>query len=300
MSDTVINLVDFSSYKRDFNFVEPSGCSEKMYLQNPDDGTFGLFKYPKSDATYEYVSEHLASVLAAFLGIPCCIIEIGKYNGRIGCFSHWLYELDKGIQFVEGVSLIENAFPDYDKDHFSFDNGDIYSIEKIMPCLYTNAMRESFLMMNVFDFFIGNSDRHHSNWAILHKGGCIDTFSPIYDNGSSLCSYISESKVDLCLTNPASMMSLCDTKSKSAIGLGSIKRPKHSEMIEYIIKEYYAKDFPLLKSFIDNILCVSKIEIDKMLNEYNNLLSEKRIILLENFLIYKQEILSKSVKGGST
>ena len=48
--------------------------------------------------------------------------------------------------------------------------------------------------MLVFDYLIGNSDRHQNNWAIIIKDQKME-WSPLYDNSSSLCAYILEEQI---------------------------------------------------------------------------------------------------------
>ena len=47
----------------------------------------------------------------------------------------------------------------------------------------------------IFDFIIGNSDRHSNNWAIIKKAKEKERLAPIYDNGSSLCALVKESQI---------------------------------------------------------------------------------------------------------
>ncbi|MBQ8781235.1 MAG: HipA domain-containing protein [Oscillospiraceae bacterium] len=292
----MINKVNFELYIRPTDFVEPSGCSKKFYLTNGDsiNTIFGLFKFPKSDTTYEYVSEHLASALAHMLNIKCCNIDIGIYQNSIGCFSHWIYPMNVGVEFIEGVTLLESFYPDYNKDKYMLNDGSIYSIEMIMPCLCNNRMREDFFKMLIFDFFIGNSDRHHNNWAIIKYQGNIE-FSPLYDNSSSLCAYTSDKQIDLCMNNETSLISLCDTNSKSIIGLENKKRPKHSVMIEYIIKNY-ANNYTIISELCNQILNITESTLKDMVNEYSGILPQKRIDLIIKYLRYKQIIL-KEIMG---
>lgn len=290
----MIDIIDFSHYDPNTYYVESSGCSEKCYLFESQSSDFGIFKFPKSNDTYEYISEHLASVLAQIVGISCCDVDIGEYNGRIGCFSHWIYKINKSI-FNEGIVLLEAFYPDYDANTYRLRTGEIYSIEMIMPCLYTNTIREQFLIMCIFDFFIGNSDRHHSNWAIIHPyGNYDDILSPLYDNGSSLCSYVTDRQVNLCLHNNDSLKSLCDTKSRSAIGLNNQKRPKHSEMAAYIISEY-ADKYSKLGDVLERIISISSNDIKSIVYEYNNIVPDDRLQLINMFLIYKQSLLKRLI-----
>lgn len=64
----------------------------------------------------------------------------------------------------------------------------IESIEQFGPI-------ENFLKMLMFDYLIGNSDRHQNNWAMILEEDTI-SWSPLYDNSSSLCAYILDEQVE--------------------------------------------------------------------------------------------------------
>lgn len=101
--------------------------------------------------------------------------------------------------------------------------------------------------MIVFDALIGNSDRHHSNWAILRSNDGIN-FSPLYDNGSSLCCYVKESDIDGILGKDIRRFtSLVTSKSKSRIRIDMCtKRSLNSLMSWYI--------YSVMKN-TENIVC---------------------------------------------
>ena len=113
-------------------------------------------------------------------------------------------ELEKNehINLLEGIVFIENKYPYYDKDKLE----DVYTKTKYSVQMIKNSLRgildmSEFYKIIIFDILIGNSDRHHSNWAILTRGSVYKTtenmfdiiinysLCPLYDNGSSLCAY---------------------------------------------------------------------------------------------------------------
>lgn len=74
----------------------------------------------------------------------------------------------------------------------------------------------------------------------MEKG--IFSISPLYDNSSSLCAYVKESKIkDYLGKDKLLWKSLVDTKSKTLIRIASndTKQPTHLTMVEYLKKNYY-------------------------------------------------------------
>jgi len=79
------------------------------------------------------------------------------------------------------------------------------------------SLFESFLPVLIFDFLIGNTDRHQSNWALILENGKL-RLSPLYDNSSSLCAYVKEERIKQYLGKDMLLWkSLVDTKSRSII-----------------------------------------------------------------------------------
>jgi hypothetical protein len=58
-------LIDYNSWNLYEGFVEGSGRSEKLWLINEKTKEIGLFKFIKSNKTFEHISEKLASELAS-------------------------------------------------------------------------------------------------------------------------------------------------------------------------------------------------------------------------------------------
>jgi len=155
----MIELINFDNWDIHKQF-EASGCSEKDWLINPEDGRIGLFKYPKKNkcssvlVTFEYISEHLASRIAEEIGVSCCKVDIGTFNGRIGCLSHLVHDYTKDT-LVDGVRLLEVDRPNYDsKKMIDRDTGEVYSIDMIVDSLFSNETRQEFLKVPILDLEI--------------------------------------------------------------------------------------------------------------------------------------------------
>lgn len=150
---------------------------------------------------------------------------------------------------------------------------------------------EDFLRMLIFDYLIGNSDRHQNNWGIILEKDKMK-WSPLYDNGSSLCAYIPEEQIDSYLGKDENRWkSLVDTKSKSMIRCTVLdeKRPTQLNVLKYIKENY----FSITHCFIERIIAVmSESRICDILNQYSLLgLSENKKYLIYKFLLAKIELL---------
>lgn len=174
--------------------------------------------------------------------------------------------------------------------------GEKYSLEMIEKVLNKFELFENFLSIVVFDYLIGNTDRHQSNWAFLMKDKNI-TLSPLYDNSSSLCAYVSESRIDQYLGKDQLLWkSLVDTKSRSLIRItvNDKKLPTHTEILRFIKKNY----FDQTKIITDRIeKFVTEVNICDILEKYDEVLSEKRKILIKKYLLSKIQIMDTIYKG---
>ena len=132
---------------------------------------------------------------------------------------------DNFTNLLEGIVFIEKHYPYYDKDKLedTYSNSK-YSIQMIQNSLNGILEIDEFYKIVIFDILIGNSDRHHSNWAILARGivyktpeDMFDVFfnysmSPLYDNGSSLCAYEDNNNLEIFFKDKMKFEALVNTK----------------------------------------------------------------------------------------
>ena len=71
--------------------------------------------------------------------------------------------------------------------------------------------------------------------------------SPLYDNGSSLCSYINENDIETILKDKMKYEAIINTKSKSAIGWNNIRPIRHFELIKKLKEEYFNETLDFVK-----------------------------------------------------
>ena len=187
---------------------------------------------------------------------------------------------DNFTNLLEGIVFIENHYPYYDKDKLedTYSNSK-YSIQMIQNSLNGILEIDEFYKIVIFDILIGNSDRHHSNWAILARGivyktpeDMFDVFfnysmSPLYDNGSSLCAYEDNNNLEIFFKDKMKFEALVNTKSKSAIGWEDERPIRHFELLKKIKDNAYDGTIQYVEKIKTNI---NIIKIDKILSEFNN------------------------------
>lgn len=297
----VMEIKDFSQWEEYNGNSMGSGRSEKIWLTFGDE--IGLFKFPKQATdgtiTYEHISEKLAYDIATLLDIPCAKIDIGTYNGRYGSMS---YRINKeNEELLEGILFISGLLPEYDKDKlYDSKNKIYYSLQMIFPIIDLLGFIKDFFQMIVFDALIGNSDRHHSNWAILRSNDGIN-FSPLYDNGSSLCCYVKESDIDGILGKDIRRFtSLVTSKSKSRIRIDMCtkKEPEFIDVLVHIFCNEKYREYCV--SIVEKIIeRMTENNIKAILKDYpENILSSKRKALLFHFLTQKVNIIKMIFEKG--
>ena len=279
----MIDIREFDDWGRCEGLSQGSGRSEKIWLQSNDDQV-GVFKFPKTDkngmvSSTEHVSEHIASVIGERIGINTAKIDIGYRDGRIGCMS---YRIDSEME--EGIHYITRKYPLFDANRLYDPNEKLYyCIEMLVKSMDEYSMSGWFVPMMVFDFLIGNSDRHQSNWAMHKKNGKLEA-CPLYDNGSSLCSFIREEDIVFFLgKDKLRFNALITTKSRSRIRIDGRKKqePTHNEVLKYLIKNYESTVI-----VCDRITHrVTKDWVASVVAQYpESILSEKKRQLIEAFI----------------
>ena len=213
----------------------------------------------------------------------------GYTNGRIGSMSYNIIKQNEVLN--EGVTYIQDKYPFYNKkklvDEYSEEK---YCFQMIEECLTEDGIK-NILKMMIFDILIGNSDRHHSNWGIvIHINtykGFESHFCPLYDNGSSLCSYVNEEDIDTILKDRMRFGALVDTKSQSTIGWKNKRPIRHFELLEHLKEEKYNDTIEYIENIKNNI---NEQSINNILNEFdNNIISENMKKLVKEYLLERRK-----------
>lgn len=287
-------MKDFSFWEKYDGASEGSGRSEKIWLLNPDTDQIGLFKFKKDIYTTDHVSECIAYELAKLLDIPCAKFELGTYQGREGSMSYNIVDREGAI-LIEGIYCI-SAIYNFDAERLiDVETGEKYSLEMIRKVLEPLELFDSFLPLLVFDFLIGNTDRHQSNWALILENGKL-SLSPLYDNSSSLCAYVKEDRIKQYLGKDMLLWkSLVDTKSRSIIRITGHdkKAPTHLEMLKFLKKQYYRETKDIVKTMEERI---SEEAVCRILDKYKESLSEEKRVLIKKYILAKVELLKNVYK----
>lgn len=271
-------------------FFQTKGTRDKCIVQNPANNIDYYFKtsFNQGDRNYKYEfwSEIIASYVGKYLGFNTLEYNIAKKGDLIGCLSKKMN--DDNSSLIEGMSLLTG----YDNSYSSKrDSYQLYTLELIFKALdFYKVKQEDFNKMIIFDFIIGNSDRHQENWGFIshtktdniHKlysyvrkkrklksflkviiplfirssftrkmiNTQINELAPIYDSGSSLVRELSDDKIELSLKDNI-MFSGIINRARSEIRQDNGKKFKQKD----IIKEISSKDlstFTLVRDHLAN------------------------------------------------
>ena len=143
----------------------------------------------------------------------------------------------------------------------------------------------------MFDYLIGNSDRHQNNWAIIIEDDKME-WSPLYDNSSSLCAYVLEEQIESYLGKDKTRWnSLIDTKSRSLLCCKEFDetRPTHLMVMKYLKENYFRET----RSFVKKVVTVmTEKQIYDILKSYSKEeLSDNKKKLISKYLLEKKQML---------
>jgi len=260
-----------------------TGVREKKWLKNNKTGETGLFKFPKTDYTGDYWAEKLAYEIGKLINIEVAKTEIGIYNGRIGSFSYNI--LQDGEYLLEGYAIIGDVL-DFSTPSEIYENiGLNYSVELLENVLANHF--PLFLKVLVFDCLIGNTDRHHGNWAfITDDNGVWLKLSPLYDNGTSLCYLERAERIELMQKDTRMLEAALYTKPKSQIGLGDVRPVNHFDLFAYLCSRH-RKDTTKIMDDLGN--GITEKSISDLLNKFDDSIINEKIKQFLSIFIMKRK-----------
>jgi hypothetical protein len=205
---------------------EQLGSKSKFWFTLPEAESW-LFKRGRVNEDW---SEKVAAELAGHLGLPHAKVELATCDGQPGVISQSF--LQKGDRLVHGNELLfelDTRYPMTGRFHTS--QHTVEAIAGALDRFQVGAWSERpdglpgsfdgldlFLGYLLFDAWIGNSDRHHENWAIVQRGEQ-RLLAPTYDHGSSMGRNETEERVKVRLegTDPRVTVGAYASKCRSAL-----------------------------------------------------------------------------------
>lgn len=161
---------------------ETLGTKEKFWIDL--NGQLHLFKFGR-DGTGEDWAEKVVCELCQLLDIPHAHYDLARYRGRNGVLSPTI--VDDGGRLILGNEIINGASPQYDgariykqKEH---------TVSRVHAAITTFLMPEAwrqFIGYLMLDAWVGNTDRHHENWALIRSKDGHRSLAPTFDHASSL------------------------------------------------------------------------------------------------------------------
>lgn len=185
----------------ELRLMEPLGSKPKFWTLLPDEEMPWLFKYARV-GTGEDWAEKLASEIGMLLGLPTARVELAENDGRAGVLVESIVPHRRDVkrgqlltlgELIHGNEILSGSIPGYDRQKQWGQAAHTYqnivtSLQSAVPTSQRLEIKVALCGLLVLDAIIGNTDRHHENWALLRTmtepPGI--GLSPSYDHASSL------------------------------------------------------------------------------------------------------------------
>lgn len=177
------------------------------------EGQEWMIKYPQNlsglngdVASYSTspLSEYIGSHIYGILGYDVHETILGTRNGKlvVGCKdfatnNKMLLEMrtiknlyNKELSDISDYSQISSS-----KSHVSDVEEMLLHFDKNPVLVQVEGVKKRFFEQSIIDIFIGNNDRNSGNWGIVREAKKPDVLAPIYDNGASFNSKITDEKL---------------------------------------------------------------------------------------------------------
>jgi hypothetical protein len=205
---------------------EQLGSKSKFWFTHSDQQEW-LFKRGRQNEDW---SEKAASVLAGHLGLPHAEVELARCAGQPGTISRsFLLQGDRLVHGNELLFELDTSYPMTGRFHVSKHTVEAVAaaFDRFQVSVWNNCPeqlpdsfdgRDLFLGYLLFDAWIGNTDRHHENWAVVQRGEK-RLLSPTYDHASSMGRNETEERAKLRLQgkDPRVTVKLYAEKCRSAL-----------------------------------------------------------------------------------
>ena len=180
---------------------EPLGSKRKFWVLLQGETQPWLFKYARPGSG-EHWAEKLGSELAGLLELPAARVEMAMKEEHLGVLVEsivphvWntqLNQVERSGELIHGNEVLAGHIKEYDlkkqRGHRQHSYANIVEALRVaVPESRYKEVMTNFAGLLVLDALIGNTDRHHENWALLRlsEGGGSIVLAPSYDHASSL------------------------------------------------------------------------------------------------------------------
>ncbi len=174
--------MDYSRYQSSGRYYTGAERKKGILIQ----GEPYIVKYAKNSPqgiTYSHISEYIGSHLFQMVGLEAQQTFLGTCDGSlVVVMKDFIGEDEIFVPFNDvGDSTLEQS-----RERYQYTYHDIMQmLEENMKLTDVEGTIQHFWNMYLVDAWIGNFDRHGSNWGFLKKDNRY-RMAPIYDNGSSL------------------------------------------------------------------------------------------------------------------
>jgi hypothetical protein len=172
---------------------EAMGTKEKFWLRHEE---LGLCLYKKArENTGEDWSEKIADELCKLIELPHAEYELAIFNNEKGTISKSF--LPENSSLITGNEILAQIFLDYPEDIKDLSQHTLDNIFRVFvnssvnlpinwkPLEGIETAIDTLIGYLLLDAWIGNSDRHHENWAFIDLEEK-SYLAPTYDHASSL------------------------------------------------------------------------------------------------------------------
>lgn len=222
----MIKIVDFTNLElssRNMRYGGRAGAKRGIIYN----GDFWMVKFPKDtkelkfaiDMSYSSapLSEYIGSKIYEIMGFDVQEVKLGiffdgKRNKLVcGCkdflkdenYTLVSYTMLRNDSKEEALGLgEERGFGEYTLDEIS------HQLEENTVLSKIPGAKERFWRVVVMDLLINNNDRNDDNWGLIYSEKEDKyTLAPIYDNGASFHSKVSDNKISNLMADPPRLMS---------------------------------------------------------------------------------------------
>jgi hypothetical protein len=190
------------------------GSKQKFWFCDAQSGHWYLFKYSR-EQTGEHWSEKIACEIAGILGLPHARVELGRHRDAWGVVIEDLQKDRDQMSLLHGNELLFELDPEYPvKGGYRVSEHTVERVElalerhRVMlpevsppqPALPSGVDDAFGLFVGylLLDAIIGNTDRHHENWAVAvsksASGSRTLQLAATYDHASSLGRELTDDK----------------------------------------------------------------------------------------------------------